>query len=261
MSDPFFSLNANNLQTISATNSRLQDMNASMAKPLMAPHPPQLPQQTKPMTVDDRGLTDRQKFEKQRKFQMQQKRLQEMSFSKAVPTHSSSSSADLLMANLIQKVESDAKFDKRLNQRVYAQNYQQSIPQPSVTSSLAHITNPMQLGGTSYGHQVITSVQTPQTSGYFNSYYPSYQSTHPSVHQTPNPSLNSVNTSSTSVTSVASYGPPVDNCQYIPTVSSSTSALAYNSAISNKSSGVTGNYNPLSLIICSNRSHLCDNYD
>ena len=216
----------------------------------MASHPPQLPQQQiRPMAADDHRLTDRQKFEKQRKFEIQQKRLQEMSFSKTIPTQSSNSSADQLMANLIQKVESDAKINKRLNQnhRSVPQAYNQMTIQPSVASSIQYVPNIIQTSTASYTYPMATSVhnmmtvtqQIPQTSGYFNSYYPSNQLTQPSVHQIPNSSVNSGNYSTMNAASlVGSYGSQEKSYQYIPNASSSQSlSSAYTSCSVNQSSG------------------------
>ena len=166
MSDPFFGLNINNLQTISATNNkRLQDMSHSITKPLMSSHLPQLPQQqmrtmtathSKTPTAEEE-LDDRKKFEKYRKFQLQQKKLQEMSFSKTVPSNTNSS-ADKLMANLIQKVESDAKLDKRINNS--HKSGQHVYNQQSVHTSMA----------TNVGHNSGPPVLTPNTSSYANQY-------------------------------------------------------------------------------------------
>ncbi|CAG2102699.1 unnamed protein product [Medioppia subpectinata] len=77
------------------------------------------------MAAED-DADERKKFEKYYKFQIQQKRLQEMSFSSTHPV-SSTSSADQLMANIIQKVETDAKLDKRLSN-----SHHRSVPQQPV---------------------------------------------------------------------------------------------------------------------------------
>lgn len=229
MSDPFFGLNINNLQTISAANNtRLHDMNHSMTKPLMSSHLPQLPQQQmktsapnqRPETTEEE-LDERKKFEKYRKFQIQQKRLQEMSFSSGVPA-SSNSSADKLMANLIQKVESEAKIDKRIqnSHKTGVQVYNQPIGQPSVISSAVqspnrslytnHLGTVGQQNAVALQPMYLSGQQLPQqqNSNYFNSFYPLNQMSKNSIQQMTTTGLESISHSTLSSVSDEFKGGP-----------------------------------------------------
>jgi hypothetical protein len=84
---------------------------------------------------------ERKKFEKFRFYKMQQKRLQEMSFTK----DNTNSSADHLINNIIERVGSEAKLDKRLTN---ASNKQ--IINPLVSSISASVMTPMNQNMTTY---------------------------------------------------------------------------------------------------------------
>ncbi|XP_054155479.1 synergin gamma-like [Oppia nitens] len=189
MADPFAGLTFNNLQTInSGTSGATVDKRSMMMSAMQQPNPMLLPTMattttttnsiqltpTPPSSPMFRTITttnagqstgsvsndsdERQKFEKYRKFQLQQKRLQEMSFASTTLANTTTTSgnisgqhnhtsADQLMANIIQKVETEAKLDKRF--------YSGHKPLPSAVNA----GNSMTIGG-----QVMTGTTNGQLS-------------------------------------------------------------------------------------------------
>lgn len=80
---------------------------------------------------------NRKKYEKERQYQLQQKRLQEMSLSKGKVISNQGEQADTLIKNILQKVDTDAKLTKRtMTQKT---NYL------SATNSQVPSSNPVQV--------------------------------------------------------------------------------------------------------------------
>jgi len=107
----------------------------------------------------------RKKFEKSRLYKLQQKRLQQMSFSK----DNTNSSADHLIKNIIQKVDSEAKLDKRIN--ATNKHINPAFNTSSVSSISASVMTPINANYYSqYSNMSINSV--PQNMSQFVSTQP-----------------------------------------------------------------------------------------